>query len=94
MTHHLQSTIELAWESRASISSALRASSDRSILGFPLGVSMSLISSSESPAACPRAIRPSRSITAGAEIATVLTLIILALTTIGLRFQTRSEDAQ
>ncbi|MGV9641009.1 carbohydrate ABC transporter permease [Streptomyces sp. NPDC003514] len=30
----------------------------------------------------------------GSAIATVLTLIILALTTIGLRFQTRSEDAQ
>ncbi|WP_431969142.1 carbohydrate ABC transporter permease [Actinacidiphila sp. bgisy160] len=30
----------------------------------------------------------------GSAIATVLTLIILALTTVGLRFQTRSEDAQ
>ncbi|MFE2631490.1 carbohydrate ABC transporter permease [Streptomyces sp. NPDC059374] len=30
----------------------------------------------------------------GSAIATVLTLIILALTTIGLRFQSRSEDAQ
>ena len=30
----------------------------------------------------------------GSAIATVLTLIILALTTVGLRFQARSEDAQ
>ncbi|MEV7449311.1 carbohydrate ABC transporter permease [Streptomyces nigra] len=30
----------------------------------------------------------------GSAIATVLTLIILALTTVGLRFQSRSEDAQ